>query len=49
MLRAALAKLGPPEAIARAGISPERRGETLSLDEFAALARSLAPRSAEGG
>jgi 16S rRNA (adenine1518-N6/adenine1519-N6)-dimethyltransferase len=49
MLRAALAKLGPPEAIARAGIAPERRGETLSLDEFAALARSLARRSAEGG
>ena len=49
MLRAALAKLGPPEAIARAGISPERRGETLSLDEFAALARSLARRPAEGG
>jgi 16S rRNA (adenine1518-N6/adenine1519-N6)-dimethyltransferase len=43
-LRAALARLGPAEAIERAGIDPRRRGETLSLDEFAALARSLAAK-----
>jgi len=41
-LRAALAKLGTAEAIERAGIDPRRRGETLSLEEFAGLARSLA-------
>ena len=41
-LRAALARIGPAEKIERAGIDPRRRGETLTLDEFAALARSLA-------
>ncbi len=34
-----------PEGLARAGIDPERRGETLSLAEFAALAEAL-PRRA---
>jgi 16S rRNA (adenine1518-N6/adenine1519-N6)-dimethyltransferase len=40
-LRNAWAKLGPPDEIvrraARAGIDLERRGETLSVEEFAAF------------
>ena len=34
------------EAFARAGLDPERRGETLSLDEFMALSAELAGRLA---
>ncbi|MEW6447775.1 MAG: 16S rRNA (adenine(1518)-N(6)/adenine(1519)-N(6))-dimethyltransferase RsmA [Bacillota bacterium] len=33
--------------LARAGIDPERRGETLTLEEFAAIARSLGPELKE--
>ncbi|MEW6771408.1 MAG: 16S rRNA (adenine(1518)-N(6)/adenine(1519)-N(6))-dimethyltransferase RsmA [Bacillota bacterium] len=44
--------LGPgrdawPEVLARAGIDPMRRGETLSLEEFAAVTRSLAAERKE--
>lgn len=44
MLRSSLKSLGvPPETLlARAGIDPQRRAETLSLDEFEALAQALA-------
>ena len=43
MLRRSLAGLpGAIEALATLGIDPERRAETLSVEEFAALARSLA-------
>lgn len=45
MLRNSLEALAPPaalaEALAGAGIAPERRGETLTLEEFAALAGAL--------
>jgi 16S rRNA (adenine1518-N6/adenine1519-N6)-dimethyltransferase len=42
MLRQALKPLGSAEALlARAGIDPTRRAETLSVPEFAALARAL--------
>ncbi|MCO6559222.1 MAG: 16S rRNA (adenine(1518)-N(6)/adenine(1519)-N(6))-dimethyltransferase [Bifidobacterium sp.] len=37
-LHAALKKLVPAEAFAKAGIDPTRRGETLTIDEFVALA-----------
>jgi 16S rRNA (adenine1518-N6/adenine1519-N6)-dimethyltransferase len=37
------------EALRAAGIGPERRAETLSLEEFAALARSLEGLSQGGG
>ncbi|WEV74060.1 16S rRNA (adenine(1518)-N(6)/adenine(1519)-N(6))-dimethyltransferase RsmA [Bifidobacterium sp. ESL0798] len=37
-LHAALKKLVPAEAFAKAGIDPTRRGETLTVNEFAALA-----------
>ncbi len=41
------ARLAPPEAmeaaLARAGIDPRRRGETLSVEEWAALDRALGP------
>jgi 16S rRNA (adenine1518-N6/adenine1519-N6)-dimethyltransferase len=44
-LRNALSKLAPPEALdaafAQTGITPQRRGETLSLTEFAALTDAL--------
>lgn len=40
-LHAALRRIVPPEAYERAGIDPTRRGETLSVDEFAALAAAL--------
>ncbi|MDI6631157.1 MAG: 16S rRNA (adenine(1518)-N(6)/adenine(1519)-N(6))-dimethyltransferase RsmA [Bacillota bacterium] len=36
-----------PEVLARAGIDPTRRGETLSLEEFAAVTRSLAAERKE--
>ena len=35
------------EAISAAGLPPEARGETLSLDDFARLTRELAPRDGE--
>jgi 16S rRNA (adenine1518-N6/adenine1519-N6)-dimethyltransferase len=43
MLRASLRTLGvdPGPLLARATINPERRAETLSIDEFAALARAF--------
>jgi 16S rRNA (adenine1518-N6/adenine1519-N6)-dimethyltransferase len=42
MLRAALKPLGQAEAmLARAGIDPTRRAETLSVAEFAALTRAV--------
>lgn len=44
-LRAALAAVATAADIERAGIDPRRRGETLSLDEFATLANVLGERS----
>lgn len=46
MLRAALGKLfgssaAASEALAAAGVSPEARGETLTINQFAAIARHL--------
>jgi 16S rRNA (adenine1518-N6/adenine1519-N6)-dimethyltransferase len=41
MLRGALRQLGGEALLARAGIAPERRAETLSVAEFARLARLL--------
>jgi len=32
---------GAREAMARAGIDPQRRGETLSVEEFASIERAL--------
>lgn len=40
-LHAALKKVIPSEAFERAGIDPTRRGETLTIDEFVALARAM--------
>ena len=40
-LHAALKKVVPSEAFERAGIDPTRRGETLTIDEFVALARAV--------
>lgn len=40
-LHAALKRLVPDEAFAVAGIDPTRRGETLTIDEFAELARAV--------
>ena len=40
-LHAALKKMVPSEAFDKAGIDPTRRGETLTIDEFVALARAL--------
>ena len=40
-LHAALKKVVPSEAFERAGIDPTRRGETLTIDEFVALARAM--------
>ena len=40
-LHAALKKIVPSEAFERAGIDPTRRGETLTIDEFVALARAM--------
>jgi len=45
-LRAALSSVTSSAEIERAGIDPRRRGETLSLAEFATLANSLAARGA---
>ena len=39
-LHAALKGLVPPEAFTEAGIDPTRRGETMRVEEFAALARA---------
>lgn len=39
-LHAALKRLVPAEAFAAAGIDPTRRGETLTIDEFARLAQA---------
>ena len=41
MLRGALRALGGEELLARAAIDPQRRAETLSIEEFDALARML--------
>lgn len=41
-LHAALKKLVPAQAFEEAGIDPTRRGETLVIDEFVALAQALA-------
>jgi 16S rRNA (adenine1518-N6/adenine1519-N6)-dimethyltransferase len=41
MLRSALKPLGGEALLARAGIAPERRAETLSVAEFDALARLI--------
>lgn len=40
-LHAALKKIVPSEAFEKTGIDPTRRGETLTIDEFVALARAL--------
>ncbi|MCV0397735.1 MAG: 16S rRNA (adenine(1518)-N(6)/adenine(1519)-N(6))-dimethyltransferase RsmA [Rhizobiaceae bacterium] len=44
MLRQSLKPLGGEELLARAGIDPTRRAETLDVHEFAALAKSLQDR-----
>jgi 16S rRNA (adenine1518-N6/adenine1519-N6)-dimethyltransferase len=41
MLRGALRELGGEALLARVGIAPERRAETLSVDEFERLAGAL--------
>jgi 16S rRNA (adenine1518-N6/adenine1519-N6)-dimethyltransferase len=44
MLRRSLQSLpGALEALDRLGIDPARRAETLSVDEFVAIARELTP------
>jgi 16S rRNA (adenine1518-N6/adenine1519-N6)-dimethyltransferase len=43
MLRASLKPLGGEALLRRAGIDPTRRAETLSIDEFDRLARTLLP------
>jgi 16S rRNA (adenine1518-N6/adenine1519-N6)-dimethyltransferase len=50
MLRASLKSLGVDAAalLAAAGIDPERRAETLSVEEFCALARAFSPLPADG-
>lgn len=40
-LHAALKKIVPAEAFKAAGIDPTRRGETLTIDEFMALAKAM--------
>lgn len=45
-LRNALAPLASPDDLAGAGIDPSRRGETLTLEEFARLANALGTRRA---
>ncbi len=42
MLRQSLKQLGGETLLARAGIDPTRRAETLSVEEFVSLARALA-------
>ena len=44
-LRNALATLVSPEAFSAAGIDPQRRGETLSVHEFVALADAAGARA----
>jgi 16S rRNA (adenine1518-N6/adenine1519-N6)-dimethyltransferase len=41
-LRNATGSIAGPEAFARAGIAPGRRGETLSVAEFIALSNAIA-------
>ena len=41
LIDAALKKIVPSEAFEQAGIDPTRRGETLAIDEFVALARAV--------
>ncbi|MDP3173023.1 MAG: 16S rRNA (adenine(1518)-N(6)/adenine(1519)-N(6))-dimethyltransferase RsmA [Phenylobacterium sp.] len=41
MLRSSVATLGGADLCAAAGVDPTRRGETLSVDEFLAMARAL--------
>jgi 16S rRNA (adenine1518-N6/adenine1519-N6)-dimethyltransferase len=48
MLRQSLKPLLPEDAILAAGIDPTRRAETLSVSEFAALARRLRARPTAG-
>jgi 16S rRNA A1518/A1519 N6-dimethyltransferase RsmA/KsgA/DIM1 with predicted DNA glycosylase/AP lyase activity len=43
MLRSALRALVDAQAFAKAGIDPQRRGETLSVAEFADLADCARP------
>ncbi|MDF7663091.1 16S rRNA (adenine(1518)-N(6)/adenine(1519)-N(6))-dimethyltransferase RsmA [Bifidobacterium sp. ESL0763] len=45
-LHAALKKLVPTEAFQAAGIDPKRRGETLTIDEFTALANAAGQATA---
>lgn len=40
-MHAALKKIVPAEAFKAAGIDPTRRGETLTIDEFMALAKAM--------
>lgn len=49
MLRGALRPLGEdaPQAVVAAGVDPTRRGETLTLDEFASIANCLRHARAE--
>ena len=49
MLRGSLRALGGEALLARAGIAPERRAETLSVAEFDTLARLLSPAGATPG
>jgi Dimethyladenosine transferase (rRNA methylation) len=46
MLRQSLKPLGGETLLARVGIDPQRRAETLSVAEFCALARALDSSSA---
>ncbi len=48
MLRGSLRGLGGTELLARAGIEPERRAETLSVAEFVSLAENLPPATSGG-
>jgi 16S rRNA (adenine1518-N6/adenine1519-N6)-dimethyltransferase len=43
MLRGALRSLGGEALLARAGVAPERRAETLSVAEFSRLAACMDP------
>ena len=49
MLRGSLKTLGGEALLARAGIEPQRRAETLSVAEFDTLARLLGPAGAAPG
>ena len=48
-LHAALKRMVPDEVFHTAGIDPTRRGETLTIDEFAALATALRQSQHEQG